>query len=166
MAESLPSNLCGPCNFDNTRKEAKKWCVDCEEGICADCEKAHRCAKLSRDHKLIAIADYTKFRHAEITTDCLDHGKKFDFFCKTHDVVLCVSCLPSRHNNCSDVVPIGEVAGVCKKIICLRRLGGDIGYKYKQHRQDYHRPTRDRSESRRQEASSTTENQRNSDTHE
>ncbi|CAG2252680.1 unnamed protein product [Mytilus edulis] len=36
--------------------------------------------------------------------------KKFEWFCKSHDQALCVTCLPSEHKSCSDVIPIDVAA--------------------------------------------------------
>ncbi|VDI76337.1 Hypothetical predicted protein [Mytilus galloprovincialis] len=31
-------------------------------------------------------------------------------YCKTHDVAVCLSCVPSHHRACSDVIPLDKAA--------------------------------------------------------
>ncbi|XP_076085035.1 uncharacterized protein LOC143055873 [Mytilus galloprovincialis] len=101
---------CGPCLYDETHQNARKWCTSCEEGLCEDCEKNHKKTKTTRDHKLISIDDYRKIEDVPINITCSDHDKKFEWFCKSHDKALCVTCLPSEHKSCSDVMPIDVAA--------------------------------------------------------
>lgn len=30
---------CGPCGYDYVNKEARRWCTNCEDGLCEYCEK-------------------------------------------------------------------------------------------------------------------------------
>ncbi|XP_063418501.1 E3 ubiquitin-protein ligase TRIM22-like [Mytilus trossulus] len=97
---------CGPCMFVDVTKDAERWCTKCEEGLCDDCEKAHRKSKASRNHQLISIEDYRKIEHVSISLVCEHHGENMEWFCKSHDEVLCVVCVPSKHKACPDVIPI------------------------------------------------------------
>ncbi|XP_071146026.1 E3 ubiquitin-protein ligase TRIM71-like [Mytilus edulis] len=97
---------CGPCRYDDLTKDAKRWCTNCEEGLCDDCEKVHRKSKISRNHKVISLEDYRKIENIPISQVCDNHGKTFEWFCKTHDEVLCMVCVPLKHKGCSGVVSI------------------------------------------------------------
>ncbi|VDI31828.1 Hypothetical predicted protein [Mytilus galloprovincialis] len=97
---------CGPCMFDDVKKNAGRWCTNCEEGLCEDCENLHRKSKISRNHKVITIEDYRKIEHVSISQVCEHHGENLEWFCKSHDEALCVVCVPSKHKACSDVIPI------------------------------------------------------------
>ncbi|XP_071150321.1 E3 ubiquitin-protein ligase TRIM22-like [Mytilus edulis] len=97
---------CGPCMFDDVTKDAGRWCTNCEEGLCKDCENLHRKSKTSRNHKVITIEDYRKIENVSISQVCEHHGENLEWFCKSHDEVLCVVCVPSKHKACSDVIPI------------------------------------------------------------
>lgn len=108
------SILCGPCQYEDNIKGAKKWCTDCEDGYCEDCEKVHRSTKMSRNHKLISIADYKKIKDVSLKQNCEDHGKKFDLYCITHDRALCIACV-NQHKSCADVTPLDEVARNAKE---------------------------------------------------
>ncbi|CAC5389421.1 unnamed protein product [Mytilus coruscus] len=107
MATIIP---CGPCLYDKTHQNARKWCTSCEEGLCKECEKTHKKTKTSRDHKLISIEDYCKIEDVSIHFTCSDHDKQLEWFCKSHDKPLCVVCLPTEHRSCSDVISIDVAA--------------------------------------------------------
>ncbi|CAC5356917.1 unnamed protein product [Mytilus coruscus] len=97
---------CGPCRYDDVTKDAKRWCTNCEEGLCEDCEHAHKKSKISRDHQVISIEDYRKIENVSISQVCEHHEENLEMFCKTHDEVLCMVCVPSKHKACSDVISI------------------------------------------------------------
>ncbi|XP_071150322.1 uncharacterized protein [Mytilus edulis] len=97
---------CGPCSVDDVTKNAWRWCTSCEEGLCEDCEHVHRRSKSSRNHQVISIEDYSKIENVSISHVCEHHGENLEWFCKSHDDVLCVVCVPSKHKACSDVIPI------------------------------------------------------------
>lgn len=75
---------CGPCGYEGITKDAKKWCTNCNEGCSGDCEKSHRSSKQTKDHKIIAIADFLKIEDFSICLTCPTHGKKLDLYCKYH----------------------------------------------------------------------------------
>ena len=102
--------LCGPCGFEHVTKTAKKWCSNCGEGFCEECEKVHRATKMSRAHQLISISDYMQMQNISISQTCTVHQKKYDWYCKVHDMPLCVSCVPNEHKTCSDVISLHDAA--------------------------------------------------------
>ncbi|XP_063442834.1 uncharacterized protein LOC134723124 [Mytilus trossulus] len=118
--------LCGPCSHVNTQKHAQKWCTNCEEGFCTDCEQVHRSMKVTRDHTLISTDDYLKIENVHVSLKCDTHGKKFDLYCKSHDVAICVACFPSLHKRCSDVIPLDEAAKNAKRSTALDDLENAI----------------------------------------
>ncbi|VDH94965.1 blast:Tripartite motif-containing protein 45 [Mytilus galloprovincialis] len=118
--------LCGPCSHVNTHKYAQKWCTNCEEGFCTDCEQVHRSMKVTRNHTLISTDDYRKIEHVPVNLKCDTHDKKFDLYCKTHDVAICIACFPSLHKHCSDVIPLDEAAKNAKRSTALDDLVDSI----------------------------------------
>ncbi|CAC5404509.1 unnamed protein product [Mytilus coruscus] len=106
MASAIQLPCCGPCGYDDVTKEAGRWCINCQEALCEDCEKAHTRNKKSRNHQVISIEDYRKIEYLSISEVCEHHGKNLDWFCKTHDKVLCMVCVQSNHKQCSDVISI------------------------------------------------------------
>ncbi|CAG2226611.1 unnamed protein product [Mytilus edulis] len=117
---------CGPCTFDDVTKDARRWCTDCEEGLCEDCENIHRRSKASRNHKVISIDDYQKIENVSISQVCEQHGENLEWFCKSHDEVLCVVCVPSKHKACSDVIPINVNAANARQSSALSNLEDTI----------------------------------------
>lgn len=102
--------LCGPCGFEHVTKTAKKWCSNCGEGFCEECEKVHRATKMSRAHQLISINNYMQMQNISISQTCTVHQKGYGWYCKEHDMPLCVSCVPNEHKTCSDVISLHDAA--------------------------------------------------------
>ncbi|XP_071150331.1 E3 ubiquitin-protein ligase Midline-1-like [Mytilus edulis] len=117
---------CGPCLFDDVTKDAGKWCTNCEEGICDDCENVHRKSKTSRNHKVISIEDYRKIENVSISQVCEHHGENLEWFCKSHDEVLCVVCVPSKHKACTAVIPISVNSANSRQSTALSDLEESI----------------------------------------
>ncbi|VDI73093.1 Hypothetical predicted protein, partial [Mytilus galloprovincialis] len=113
---------CGPCRYDDVIKDAKRWCTNCEEGLCEDCENDHRKSKISRNHKVISIEDYRKIENVSISQVCEQHGEILEWFCKTHDEVLCMVCVPSKHKACSGVIPIRDASTNSRQSTALSDL--------------------------------------------
>ncbi|XP_052083267.1 uncharacterized protein LOC127720623 [Mytilus californianus] len=113
---------CGPCRYDDVTKDAKRWCTNCEEGLCEDCENAHRKSKISRNHQAISIEDYRKIENVSISQVCEHHGENLEWFCKTHDEVLCMVCVPSKHKACSGVISISVASTNARQSTALSDL--------------------------------------------
>ncbi|XP_071172205.1 tripartite motif-containing protein 29-like [Mytilus edulis] len=98
------SIICGPCDRVSRRNSAQKLCTNCGEGFCADCEQTHRSMMVTADHTLISTNEVHDTDNSAVIMICDIHGNKFDLYCKTHELVICVACLPSKHIHCSDAV--------------------------------------------------------------
>jgi hypothetical protein len=81
---------------------------------------------MSRDHKFIEVDDYKQISDVTISQTCQEHDKRFEFYCKTHDSVLCKACLPSLHRACTDVVPLDDAARNAKTSTALADLENSI----------------------------------------
>ncbi|CAG2229160.1 unnamed protein product [Mytilus edulis] len=114
--------LCGPCGYAENNEKAEKWCTVCEEGLCADCEKVHKSIKTTRNHRLISTEDYRQIENISVSLNCEDHDKRFELYCKTHDVAVCLGCVPSHHRTCSDVIPLDKAAANAKQSTALADL--------------------------------------------
>ncbi|CAG2250723.1 unnamed protein product [Mytilus edulis] len=97
--------ICGPCGYEDNIKHAKKWCTNCEEGFCEDCEKVHRSTKMSRNH----------------TQTCVGHGKRYDLYCSVHDKPICIDCV-DQHKSCSQLVSLDTVAANAKQSTAIADL--------------------------------------------
>ncbi|CAG2230666.1 unnamed protein product [Mytilus edulis] len=53
---------------------------------------------------------------------CEHHGENLEWFCKSHDEVLCVACVPSKHKACSDVIPISVNSANARQSTALSDL--------------------------------------------
>jgi hypothetical protein len=43
-------------------KYADQWCLECDEGLCSECEnKVHKISKVTRNHGIISIENYYKW---------------------------------------------------------------------------------------------------------
>lgn len=65
---------CGPCGDEDKTKNAMKWCSNCDEGFCAECEKSHKSMKVSRDHQMISVEDYRQIEDITLNMNCEIHG--------------------------------------------------------------------------------------------
>ncbi|CAC5389076.1 unnamed protein product [Mytilus coruscus] len=99
--------LCGICHYEDTIKDARQWCTNCEEGLCEDCEKIHRSTKNTRTHKIISIIDYQQKKDVLVSQVCEQHGKSYDLYCPTHDNAICIACV-DQHKSCSEVIQLIE----------------------------------------------------------
>lgn len=116
---------CGPCRFEGTMHNAKKWCTNCEEGFCEDCEKVHRSTKMTKDHKMISILDYQTIKYVSVNQTCVDHDKRYDLYCPIHDKPLCIECIDS-HKVCSRLVSLDKVSANSKQSIAFVDLDDTI----------------------------------------
>ncbi|VDH94963.1 Hypothetical predicted protein [Mytilus galloprovincialis] len=82
--------------------------------------------KVTRDHTLISTNDYRKIENIPVNLKCDTHGKKFDLYCKNHDVAICVACFPSLHKHCSDVISLDEASKNAKRSTALDDLEDSI----------------------------------------
>ncbi|VDI53298.1 Hypothetical predicted protein [Mytilus galloprovincialis] len=114
--------LCSPCGYDDITKGARSWCSNCEEGLCEDCENAHRKNKITRNHKFISIADYRKIEHVSISQVCEHHGENLEWFCKNHEKALCMVCVTSNHKSCADVISISVASKNARQSTALSDL--------------------------------------------
>ncbi|VDI09065.1 Hypothetical predicted protein [Mytilus galloprovincialis] len=98
------SMICGPCIRVNRRNPPQKWCTNCEEGFCADCEQTHKSMIVTADHTLISTNEVNDTENVAVIMIRDIQGKTFDLYCKTHDLAICVACLPSKNKHCADAV--------------------------------------------------------------
>ncbi|CAC5392079.1 unnamed protein product [Mytilus coruscus] len=111
---------CGSFAYEDITKNTKKWCTNCEEGFCGECEKYHKSMKVLRDHKMISIEDYRQIEDISVNLNYL--------YCKKHDIAVCVVYIPSEHKSCSssDVISIDEASQNAKQSTALSDLEGTI----------------------------------------
>lgn len=100
-----------------------KWCIQCNEGVCRDCEKLHCIINMSRDHKIVELEEYERMQTFFVSKTCEEHGEELTMFCKTHYKPLCESCVELAHYRCSsDIITLAEVARKAKDLTAFDGL--------------------------------------------
>ncbi|CAC5420756.1 unnamed protein product [Mytilus coruscus] len=119
---------CGPCEYESIPRRAKKWCTDCEGGLCGDCEKNHKSIRVTRYHNIISVDDYRQIQDISVNLECEMHDEKLDRYCKRHDILVCFTCAFSNHKSCSssDLITIEEAAKNVKESSVLSDIEGKI----------------------------------------
>ena len=56
--------VCDLC--EDSTKPVQSFCTNCEDRICANCSKAHRKSKATKDHELVTLADLEKSKRQEM----------------------------------------------------------------------------------------------------
>lgn len=107
------SQKCDPCSRRNEKVTAIRWCKECGEALCQQCEGFHRSMKYSQHHHLVSMDD---LKHQPIKSTvsrppCPDHeGTLLGFFCEDHNQVICSSCVTIDHRKCRHVTTTAEAA--------------------------------------------------------
>ena len=106
----------GICEAQHITKYADKWCPECDEGLCSDCENHHKVAKASRNHCVISIENYHKLPSSisEIGNHCEYHDMKYTHFCQHHDKPCCPDCISTNHKDCAGLLSIREIIKTSK----------------------------------------------------
>ncbi|XP_046564620.1 RING finger protein 207-like [Haliotis rubra] len=109
-----------PCTDCPDNHEAEFRCEDCCVYLCKECHTAHARSKFNLKHKVNVLEklrgrNLNEFR---VRHKCSEHHLSQDFFCKTCDVVICMSCSFDAHdkNNGHTVVTV-EDARAAKALV-------------------------------------------------
>ncbi|CAC5419507.1 unnamed protein product [Mytilus coruscus] len=114
---SNDQRVCEPCSRGDTVSSGYSWCSDCEEILCAVCDKSHRVNKQTLTHNLTEIRDLPFIPKETVIKlrFCENHPEKIvDFYCAFHDVVCCQTCILESHRACQQVKVIDDVSGDIK----------------------------------------------------
>lgn len=124
---NTPFLFCGPCETRKCHLQAFAWCAVCQEGLCKECDVIHKASKLSKDHVTFGDELYPLLRPFLrcLTEDCLEHKRKFDFFCQTHSVLCCVSCVTDNHRQCT-IKPVDDESHSSKRSSAFSQLQLDM----------------------------------------
>lgn len=105
--------FCDQCSRDDTVSSGYSRCSDCEEILCAPCDKVHRISKLTLSHYITNIQELScipKDTNIQLRF-CDNHPeKKYDFYCVFHDAVCCQTCILESHRTCEHVSLIDDVS--------------------------------------------------------
>jgi hypothetical protein len=109
--------LCGICEAEHITKYADQWCLECDEGLCSECEnKVHKISKVTRNLGIISIENYYKWppSSSEIGIHCEYHDMKYTHFCQHHYKACCPDCISTNHKDCVDHLSIREIIKTSK----------------------------------------------------
>ena len=89
--------LCDTCGDE--RHPATSCCLECKENMCDVAAEFHTRYKLSRDHRVIPLAEFKTSPHlAAIPVFCPEHKEPFRYFDKDCGHVICRDCQALEHN--------------------------------------------------------------------
>ena len=116
--------LCGICEAQHITQYADKWCPECDEGLCSNCENYHNSSKASRNHVVISIENYHKLPSSisEIANHCEYHNMKYTLFCQFHNNPCCPDCISTNHKYCVGLLSIREIIKTSKTSILIDNI--------------------------------------------
>lgn len=89
--------LCDTCGGEG--HPATSCCLECKENMCDVAAQFHIRHKLSRDHRVISLAEVKTSQHlAAIPVFCSEHNEPFRYFDKDCGHVICRDCQALEHN--------------------------------------------------------------------
>lgn len=100
---------CSICARRDKSHEAEKYCVECEDYMCAACVDNHSSFHSMARHNLIERSNFEKsqtFVHRTVPSmpmeRCPKHPTKLiDMYCEDHDSVHCLICITTDHGSCA-----------------------------------------------------------------
>ncbi|XP_053407577.1 uncharacterized protein LOC123548075 [Mercenaria mercenaria] len=112
---------CEPCKYRGITSSAIKYCSTCQEHLCKECVDFHKSFKMTRGHLLVNTEDQQSLKLSldmENLRMCKQHSNKStEFYCWSHDTLLCSLCLlkSEQHRTCNK--NIVEIESVGKSLI-------------------------------------------------
>ncbi|XP_063424803.1 uncharacterized protein LOC134708297 [Mytilus trossulus] len=102
---------CAGCERGNENIKAESWCSDCTELVCKTCAGVHK--RLSPPHMVVPMKEIQELSSSLLTLskNCENHpDQKIVMYCCQHDKVICGSCVPISHQNCTAIMSIEKAA--------------------------------------------------------
>ena len=97
---------CSPCRESDVTKEAKFYCPQCSDYLCASCEDSHKRFGRTRNHTVLSGKNLppkpaSAGRPAvKSTILCSCGAKEVSIYCTSHDDVICIGCKTLKHRAC------------------------------------------------------------------
>ena len=89
--------LCDTCSDEG--HPATSCCLECKENMCELVAQFHTRQKISRDHRVVSIAELKDNPHLNaIPVFCPEHNEPFRYFDKDCGQVICRDCQALEHN--------------------------------------------------------------------
>ena len=88
------------CENEIDDNPATSKCLDCEFYLCKDCTALHTRQRVTKNHKLVSIAEIKTGKVKELSQKryCLEHeGEEVKLYCRTCQKVICRDCTIVTH---------------------------------------------------------------------
>ena len=110
MASSSP--VCGICDSRRIYNPSQVWCSECGEGLCINCIEHHSLSKGTKHHNSITMSEYQKLPSfvLDISQFCQEHNERYQFYCRRDECPCCDICIVEKHNDCTDVAILKDIA--------------------------------------------------------
>ncbi|XP_076094711.1 uncharacterized protein LOC143065180 [Mytilus galloprovincialis] len=105
---SITNQQCGICQSLSKAIPASKWCNDCDEALCINCNIHHAVSKATKNHKVADIKIPQFVLHLDQKLKCSVHQTPYELFCGSHKSPCCISCLKTNHETCTGFESIDE----------------------------------------------------------
>ena len=110
------------CQYCDDEETAVSSCSECAIFLCEFCEKSHKKAKATKEHKIVSIDEMRKGNDVpsvlpEKVEMCPTHPTKpLELYCKCEEVLICRDCIIKKHRD-HDYDVISDVVEGEKKIL-------------------------------------------------
>ncbi|KAK3585819.1 hypothetical protein CHS0354_038338 [Potamilus streckersoni] len=100
---ALDEIYCHPCQLDGKSENPTAQCNTCSEYLCETCVQYHKRFKISMNHagtSLIPKNGVNEDPAVEYLSRCMIHGKRFKYYCQSHQYLCCSKCVIVQHRGC------------------------------------------------------------------
>ncbi|KAL3852724.1 hypothetical protein ACJMK2_016342 [Sinanodonta woodiana] len=132
VVQEKQTTFCQPCLNDKRDTYSAAYCETCSERLCLACIQHHKRLKIAKDHVVTELntMESSAIDPAKINLlfRCPLHGKSFECFCDSHQVLCCSKCIIVQHKTCKKVDAVEDLAtGIKEGQLCKQiksKLGG------------------------------------------
>lgn len=86
--------------------------MTCQELYCNICTSIHRATTCLAKHTIISVNSTSKHFPPKIQfkTVCKNHSQNLDFYCNTHEKIVCIECVRLNHLKCEHIVSVEKAS--------------------------------------------------------
>ena len=129
--------LCALCKDEQTSVLAEKYCIDCDESLCASCSRISHSLKLLHGH---TIVDLQAVNERNIDKDetlhtlseylkCREHpSERVSVVCKDDDTLCCTDCVIKNHRHCETFETIEVLSTKTENESAVKETKGRVQY--------------------------------------
>ena len=103
--DEIYDHECGPCAAGGTKKEAKNYCIECQDYLCDACKGYHGKLAVTKNHNIVSgstIPGSVKGMPGQVSLlicGC-SRNQPVEFYCEIHKDVVCSPCKSFHHQKC------------------------------------------------------------------